>query len=63
MLSVRARKIEPVAQGKSDLEIQNCIENVKLKPFDMGSNVHEFKKLEIKGPGMSSTDIAKKYQS
>ena len=60
---MRARKVEPLAKGKSDKEIQESLEKAKVKPFDMGNSVYEFKRPEIKGPGLSSTDIAKKYQS
>ena len=63
MLSVRARKVEPVANGKTDTEIQRCLEKVQSRPFDLGDSVYEFKRPEIKGPGMNSIDIAKKYQS
>ena len=63
VLSVRARKVEPVANGKTDTEIKRCLQKVQSKPFDLGDSVYEFKRPEIKGPGMNSIDIAKKYQS
>lgn len=43
VLSVRARKIEPVVQGKSEEDIRLCLEKVKYRGFDMPNNVHEFK--------------------
>lgn len=63
VLSVRARKIEPMVVEKSEEAIRECLEKVKYKGFDMPNNVHEFKMPEIKGPGLSSIDIAKKYES
>lgn len=48
---------------KSEEAIRECLEKVKYKGFDMPNNVHEFKMPEIKGPGLSSIDIAKKYES
>ena len=60
---MRARKVEPMVSGKSDEEIRECISKAQLKPFDLGNNVHEFKMPEIKGPGLSSADIIKKYTS
>lgn len=63
VLSVRARKIEYMYQGKTDAEIRDCLEKVKMQPFDMANSVHAFKQPEIKGPGLSSKDMAKRYES
>lgn len=40
VLSVRARKLEPLANGKSDEEIRLCLEKARLKPFDLSNDVH-----------------------
>jgi hypothetical protein len=63
VLSVRSRKIEPMITGKSDEEIRLCIQKAQLRPFDLGNDVHQFKMPEIKGPGLSSADLVKKYQT
>ena len=49
--------------GKSDEEIRLCIQKAQLRPFDLGNDVHQFKMPEIKGPGLSSADLVKKYQT
>lgn len=64
VLSVRARQLDPpILSSSTDEDIRNILEKVRTKPFDMGNSVYEFKRPEIKGPGLSSQDVAKKYQS
>lgn len=55
VLSSRARKVEEHVKCES---VEELVEKMKLKPFDMPNNVHEFKLPEISKPAIDSKQLA-----